>query len=137
MSGLTREKGWIQFFERSWPKYSALVSKITDHIEHLSRSMSAKVPLEHFRKDQEFRKNVLEAFKAQEKRTQKTEFRRVETSLKPYTFSHILYQLSNDFSSQSGDWVFQNETYTRWLDGSQVGSRVLWLRGIPGAGKPK
>lgn len=36
---------------------------------------------------------------------------------------------------QSGDWLSEQEQYNHWIDPSDKASRLLWLQGIPGAGK--
>jgi hypothetical protein len=35
----------------------------------------------------------------------------------------------------SGDWIMQNETTTSWMEDDAPRHSVLWLNGIPGAGK--
>ncbi|KAJ0108128.1 uncharacterized protein J7T55_007247 [Diaporthe amygdali] len=127
--------GWMHIFDRSWPRHLALVLRVTSHIERLSRLMRIDFRLEHIQQEHEFRKDALEVFRIQTKKTREQEFHCIKTALNPCSFDETLYHLRSVCSLGSGDWLFKNDIYTRWLDGSQARSRVLWLRGIPGAGK--
>ncbi|KAG5663177.1 hypothetical protein KAF25_001113 [Fusarium avenaceum] len=51
------------------------------------------------------------------------------------------YQINQEIStesrgeSQSGQWIFEHSKFEPWYDSSTLGSMVLYINGIPGAGK--
>ncbi|SPJ80179.1 uncharacterized protein FTOL_08571 [Fusarium torulosum] len=51
------------------------------------------------------------------------------------------YQINQEIStenrgeSQSGQWIFKHSKFEPWYDSSTLGSMVLYINGIPGAGK--
>ncbi|KIL93374.1 hypothetical protein FAVG1_03354 [Fusarium avenaceum] len=51
------------------------------------------------------------------------------------------YQINHEIStesrgeSQSGQWIFKHSKFEPWYDSSTLGSMVLYINGIPGAGK--
>ncbi|KAI3400686.1 hypothetical protein diail_2398 [Diaporthe ilicicola] len=131
-----RHPGWAYIFDRSWPKIWELVLEVSSHISRLTRLMRTEISLEHIQKEDEFRKNALEAFQKQARETRQQEFNRIKTSFRPREYHDTLYELRGVRSSGSGSWLFRNKVYTQWwFDNSQVESQVLWLKGIPGAGK--
>lgn len=104
-------------------------------MSRLGRLMRTEIRLEHIHQEYEFRKNALKAFSKQATETRKQEFGRIKTSLRPREYNDTLYELRGVRSSGTGNWLFSNKAYAEWLDVSQVQSRVLWLKGIPGSGK--
>lgn len=50
------------------------------------------------------------------------------------------YQINQEIStesrgeSQSGQWIFKHSKFEPWYDSSTLGSMVLYINGIPGAG---
>ncbi|RMJ15798.1 hypothetical protein CDV36_004507 [Fusarium kuroshium] len=54
-----------------------------------------------------------------------------------FPYMHRRRQLIEDPAPQTGRWLIENETYSRWLFDREVQERpcILWLKGKPGAGK--
>lgn len=130
--------GWMYIFDHSWPKHSALVSQVANHLGRLTRLMRTEIRLEHIQQEHEFRKNALEGFEKQARETRRQEFYRVKTSLNYCGYDEALYRLRGVRSPGTGSWLFSNEAYTSWLISDSRGSpRTLWLVGIPGSGEPQ
>lgn len=98
--------------------------------------MRTEIRLEHIQQEHEFRKTALERFEKQEREARKQEFSRIQGALNFRSYDDALYRLRGVCSSETGSWLFRNETYTSWFSSSQENCRILWLVGIPGAGKP-
>ncbi|RSM00436.1 hypothetical protein CEP52_009148 [Fusarium oligoseptatum] len=54
-----------------------------------------------------------------------------------FPYMHRRRQLIEDPAPQTGRWLIENETYSRWLFDRELQERpcILWLKGKPGAGK--
>lgn len=127
--------GWIYIFDRSWPDVWALISEVSNHIARLTRLMRTEISLESIHQEYVFRNNALERFKKDARETLRQEFDRIKTSLRLREYNESLYQLRGERSSDTGNWLFSSREFTEWDHNSQGDSRVLWLKGIPGAGK--
>lgn len=132
---LTIPAGWLHIFDRVWPMHSSVVSEVASHIERLARLMRTDIRLEHIQQEYEFRKDALEGFKKQAKENRQQEFYRIKTSLNLRGYNEALNRIHGLRCREAGAWLFSNETYTKWFDGFPGESRILWLKGIPGAGK--
>lgn len=97
--------------------------------------MRQEISIEHIHQEYEFRKSALESFRERARDTRQHEFSRIKTSIRPREYREFLHELRGMRAPGTGNWVFTNKAYTEWCNGSQSESRVLWLRGIPGAGR--
>lgn len=132
---LTLNIGWMYIFDRSWPNLWDLVKEVSSHISRLTRLMRTEISLEHIHQEYEFRKTALEQFRKQASETRRQDFDRIRTSLRPREYNESLYELRAERSSGTGNWLFSSKAFIEWFDDSHGESRVLWLKGIPGAGK--
>lgn len=97
--------------------------------------MRTEISLEDIHREHEFRRYALEHFKTQARETRRQELDRIKTSLRPREYNESLYQLRGERSSGTGNWFFSSKAFTEWFDISRGDFPVLWLKGIPGAGK--
>lgn len=132
---LTIDTGWMYIFDRSWPILWELIREVSSHISRLTRLMRTEISLEHIHREYEFRKTALEQFRKQANETRRQDFDRIRTSLRPREYNESLYELRAERSSGTGNWLFSSKAFIEWFDDSHGDSRVLWLKGIPGAGK--
>lgn len=125
----------MYIFDRSWPNLWELIKEVSSHIWRLTRLMRTEISLEHIRQEHEFRKTALEQFRKQASETRRQEFDRIKTSLRPREYNESLYELRAERSGGTGNWLFSSKAFIEWFDDSHGESRILWLKGIPGAGK--
>jgi hypothetical protein len=125
----------MHVFDRLWPKHYAQILEVTRHIGRLTQLTTTEIRLEHIQQEYEFRKDALESFKLQATEARRQEFHRIMTSLNPCRYDYTLYRLRNLRCQETGGWLFVDQTFTEWLNSSQEELRVLWLKGIPGAGR--
>jgi hypothetical protein len=129
---------WIHVFDRLWPKHHANILEIASHTRRLTRLLRVDVQLKDIQQEYEFRKSALESFKELKRESCRQDFHRIKTSLNPRNYEDILDELrGRSRFREPGYWLFKDEVYVKWLTGSQNDARILWLRGIPGAGKRK
>jgi hypothetical protein len=96
--------------------------------------MRTDIHIEQIQQEYEFRKDALEGFKTQARVALQQEFDRVMTSLNPPKYDDTLYRLRGLRFRKTGVWLFMNETFTEWFNSSQE-TPILWIKGIPGAGR--
>ncbi|KAI1383676.1 uncharacterized protein F4822DRAFT_84758 [Hypoxylon trugodes] len=126
---------WMHAFDRLWPEQQAYYSEIASHIGRLIRLMRTKICIGDIQQEYEFRKKALESFKEQKKASRKGEFYRIMTFFAPPRYDHTLNNLHSLRYRGDGHWLFVDKTFVQWRKDSQDAARVLWLKGIPGAGK--
>lgn len=131
---LITSKDWTYKFKPLWPMIRALISEISRHISRLTLLMRTEPSIEHIHREYEFRDSALDNFREQARDSRQQEFDRIKTSLRPREYSEALDYVRGVRSPGTGDWLFKNKAYIDWSHDSQGKSRVLWLRGIPGAG---
>ncbi|KAJ2998725.1 hypothetical protein NUW58_g234 [Xylaria curta] len=129
-------QNWMHVFDRLWAKHYNNLLEAASHIERLTRLMRREIHLEHIQQEYEFRKHAMAGFKAQKREAQIQEFHRIYTSINPCRYDNTLYRLKPLRCQGTGDWLFQSQKFLDWVKDSQrEGRKVLWLKGIPGAGK--
>lgn len=90
--------------------------------QHIMEEFAAQAKaLAHFEKELEFQE------------IQK--FEMLKTRICPPMYDDRLDWLLNRSCGGSATWLFNEEIFLEWLDVSNSTVRLLWLRGIPGAGK--
>ncbi|KAI0115612.1 hypothetical protein GGR51DRAFT_503565 [Nemania sp. FL0031] len=129
-------KHWMHVFNRLWPKHFANVQEVGRHLGRLTRLMRTGIHIEHIQEEYEFRKHAMIAFKAQTAEFRRQEYHRIMTSFDAYTYDKILYRLNLIRCQGTGSWLFQSQIFLDWMgDSREEARRILWLKGIPGAGK--
>lgn len=104
-------------------------------IEGHVRLMRNEVQLEHIQREHEARLRQLEHFEMTEKANVRGEYERIKTGISPKSFDGTFYRLSGQTYEGTGKWLLEDAAFARWIDISDSSSRVLWLQGIPGAGR--
>ncbi|KAK5633498.1 hypothetical protein RRF57_009212 [Xylaria bambusicola] len=127
---------WMHVFDRLWPKHFANVKEVGRHLGRLTRLMRTEIRLEHIQEEYEFRNHAMMTFKAQAADIRRQEYYRIMTSFSPCTYDKTLYRLNLIRCQGTGNWLFQSQIFLDWMEESREESRrILWLKGIPGAGK--
>ncbi|OJJ95991.1 hypothetical protein ASPACDRAFT_35337 [Aspergillus aculeatus ATCC 16872] len=126
---------WKYFFESVWPHKRDRINLVKTHIERHSLLMRNEVRLEHIREEHEARLKALEHFKAEERAQRLQQFHVIKTDVNPRMYDDKLNWCHGRICDGSGAWLFRDKAFTHWLDFSAKTPPVLWLQGIPGAGK--
>ncbi|ETS80391.1 hypothetical protein PFICI_07920 [Pestalotiopsis fici W106-1] len=123
---------WMHVFESFWPRYELHIQEIVCHVERHTRLMGNNVQIQA---EEEFRNRALESFRDQRLATTRQEFNRIKTSFSPSRYDNKLYRLRDLRCQGPADWLFDNTTFSKWINGVEQEPRILWIKGIPGAGK--
>ncbi|KAJ0114753.1 hypothetical protein J7T55_004494 [Diaporthe amygdali] len=130
-----KHKRWSVFFESLWPKSAGRIRVITENIEKHRILMDGSITLAHVLEAHVARQRAFEEFERQHDFRQRQDLEAVKFSLSPALYDRDLQHLKSHRVVRSGDWLLDQEEYTLWTNPSHKTSRLLWLQGIPGAGK--
>jgi hypothetical protein len=126
--------GWRYFFESLWPKHKDKIKVVTAHVERHTLLMRNEVRLEHIRGEHEARLRSLEHFEMTEKSQRRQEYHNIKADISPKLYEGSLDWLHGRVCEGTGRWLMRDTTFTKWLDHSDISTRLVWLQGIPGAG---
>ena len=103
------------------------------HIELITR----RATFQHIRDSEDARVKMLKEFREAETSKVNQTFVALEASIGPRMYDDRLAWLTSRFCPGTSKWLEQNEVFLEWADRStDTSPRILWLRGIPGAGGP-
>ncbi|PWY96736.1 NACHT domain protein [Aspergillus sclerotioniger CBS 115572] len=126
---------WKYFFESLWPRKRDHIDMVKAHIQRHTSLMRNEVRLEHIREEHDARLRALEHYKKSERADRLQKYQALKTEINPRTYDDKLNWYHGRVCKGTGGWLRQDDTFKRWLDTGNRTSRVLWLQGIPGAGK--
>ena len=107
------------------------------NLERSKQLLLTSADIAHFREAQEARLRFQDYIKEERNRARIERKFRVRSWLKPHlhvTQHHDLRKVREQYPKTT-KWIFQELAWKDWLCRSGDTTRVLWLSGIPGAGK--
>ncbi|KZL74295.1 NACHT domain protein [Colletotrichum tofieldiae] len=122
-------------FESIWPKQRERVKVVVESIERHGSLLRNEATLQQIKAEHEARAKALAHFDETSNFQELQKFQALRNYISPDTHGHRLDWLLNRSCKGSTEWLKHNETYLAWLDTSKSAVKLLWLRGIPGAGK--
>ncbi|RSL59358.1 hypothetical protein CEP54_007309 [Fusarium duplospermum] len=122
-------------FEALWPSRRDQIKMVTKHIARHRELMRTEVRLEEIRAADEARQRELEHFAQAEETAIKQEYFTLRAHVSPKTYDDDLYRHHATVCEGTGKWLFRDQSFKDWADQSKASTRILWLKGIPGAGK--
>lgn len=122
-------------FGALWPKHKRKIQLIGKHIEKHTHLMRNEVRLENIRHEYELREKALEHFERTEAADQRAEYGRIREDIKPQCYEDQLASYRSRICRGTGAWLFRDASFKQWFDPTNTTIKMLWLRGIPGAGK--
>ena len=105
------------------------------NIEQHTGLMRGEVRREHIRQEHEARRRALEHFEKAERRAIYDEYNAIKTHVSPVLYDGVLNRVEGRVCDGTGKWLVKDATFCKWVDATDVSTRRLWLRGIPGAGE--
>ncbi|RSL51391.1 hypothetical protein CEP53_008444 [Fusarium sp. AF-6] len=130
-----RMERWKSFFEALWPRKQEeiqdVISRMKDHTYHLRN----EVRLEDIQEAYDARQLDIENFAKLEEANRKQEYNALETAIAPTSYGRKLNFLRGRFCEGTGDWLIKDPDLSKWLKVTQGSPKIIWLCGIPGAGK--
>ncbi|RGP72615.1 nacht domain [Fusarium longipes] len=94
-----------------------------------------EVRMEEIRRANDLRNRELEHIVQTEENNTCQEYASHRAHISPRFYDSDLYRFTEAVCTGTGKWLFGDPSFQSWLDGKEKGKPILWLRGIPGAGK--
>ncbi|CAI4215913.1 unnamed protein product [Parascedosporium putredinis] len=119
-----------------WPgvleRLDKIRARMRGHIELITR----RATFQHIRDSEEARVKMLKEFREAETSRVNQAFVALEASISPRMYDDRLAWLTPRFCPGTSKWLERDAVFLEWVDRStDMSPRVLWLQGIPGAGK--
>ncbi|KAK1765267.1 hypothetical protein QBC33DRAFT_496016, partial [Phialemonium atrogriseum] len=122
-------------FETLWPKRKERIKVVEANIERHARLLGENITFEHIRREEEARIKSFAEIRESEVFRGKQKFQALETAICPQMYDDRLDWLRRRACPGTERWLARDQVFSQWMDmGSQL-TRLLWLQGIPGAGK--
>ncbi len=119
-----------------WPKHRDKIKVVAENIERHTLLLRKEVQFQHIQQEHDLRLRSLAHFESTEKAARYQEYRSIQIDISPSTFDAKLNSLRTRACEGTASWLFKDEIFTKWLNLSDMLTRLLWLQGIPGAGTP-
>lgn len=97
--------------------------------------MRNEMTFHHIREEHELRVKAMNQFDKETEFQDKQKFHALRSRVAATNYEDRLDWLLNRLSDGSVNWLNRDRTFLDWLDVSNPGPQLLWLQGIPGAGK--
>ncbi|KAF5627128.1 Nacht domain protein [Fusarium sp. NRRL 52700] len=138
-AGNNRLQGFMRrlraMFEMFWPSHKERIQVVVKHMASHRDLIRREVRMEEIRRADEMRNRELQHFVQTEKNNIAQEYASLRAQLSPKSYDADLYRFSEAVCNGTGKWLFRDQSFQNWLAGIEKAKRILWLRGIPGAGK--
>ncbi|RYP49270.1 hypothetical protein DL768_004993 [Monosporascus sp. mg162] len=119
---------WRYVFESLWPKHKDKIEAVRQNIERHSHLLRNDVQFEHILQERE-------AVLRSEGSHRRQEFWAIKTDISPIDHGKRFDSIKAQRCEGTGKWLLNDADFAKWLDPSNHELRLLWLQGIPGAGK--
>lgn len=118
-----------------WPRYKAKINIVVSSIERHSALMTEEVTLANITEAHAARvtdmNNWQRNFNFQETR----DFDSVYSYISPNLYDDELDKFQRRTCERTGKWLQREQALKDWMDASNTSTRIIWMQGIPGAGK--
>ncbi|KAF4335307.1 Nacht domain protein [Fusarium beomiforme] len=122
-------------FEMLWPSHRVQIQVVVKHIASHRDLIRQEIRMEEIRRADELRQRELQHFIQTEENNISQEYTSHRAHTSPKDYDRDIYRFSETVCDGTGKWLFRDPSFQQWLAGKEKEKRILWLRGIPGAGK--
>ncbi|KAL7754599.1 hypothetical protein ACKLNR_002808 [Fusarium oxysporum f. sp. zingiberi] len=122
-------------FEMFWPSHRDRIQVVVKHMASHRDLIRKEVRMEDIRRADELRNRELQHFVQTEENNIAQEYASHRAHISPKSYDGDLYRFSEAVCNGTGKWLFRDLSFQNWLAGKEKAKPILWLRGIPGAGK--
>jgi hypothetical protein len=123
------------FFESMWPTCGNKISIIMRSIERHASLLREEVTIANIMDAHEARSQAMKRYQRDEEFQERQDLETVRQMLRPKLYDHDLDIFRRTRCQHSGEWLRANDHFQEWVDANNRSSGILWLEGIPGAGK--
>jgi hypothetical protein len=129
--------GLRAFFSFLWPKFQAKFSVILGNIENHKLLIDRQITLAYIQDAFAARDKALAEYDKIRASQEQQQLESLERFLNPPLYDEELEALKEKHCPNTGQWLFKDLKYQRWEHENRLdlAHRILWISGIPGAGK--
>ncbi|OOQ87200.1 NACHT domain protein [Penicillium brasilianum] len=128
-------KRWSIVFDSVWPRYKAKINLVINSIERHSVLMTEEVTLANITEAHAARVADMDHWQQTFEFQETQDFNGVHAYISPTLYDDELDKFRRRICERTGRWLQREEALKEWMDASHAATRVLWMHGIPGAGK--
>ncbi|KAJ6149060.1 NACHT nucleoside triphosphatase [Penicillium samsonianum] len=128
-------KHWKLVFESVWPKHRSKIDVVVSNIERHSFLLRDEVNLEHISEAHQARVIDFDRWAATFEFQARQNYNELETFISPRLYDDELDRFQRNLCERTGRWIQRDKAISKWLDPNDTTNRLIWLQGIPGAGK--
>ena len=118
-----------------WPRHKTRIELVATNIERHGLLMFNEVNLEHITNAHNARIAALDHYERTREFQERQDFEAVDTYIHPRLYDDELDRLRRTYCKDTGRWLQKEKTLYGWLDPADAATRLVWLQGIPGAGR--
>ncbi|KAK5057894.1 hypothetical protein LTR84_011895 [Exophiala bonariae] len=122
-------------FESMWPKQREKINIVRAQIQRHTLLLRREVGLEHIQEAHNAQLQALAHYEKTEKSFRRQEYTSLKISISHRAYEGTLDSFQPRVYQETGRWLLKDPLFIKWLDMSDASVKVLWLQGIPGAGK--
>ena len=104
-------------------------------IENHKLLLDREVTFADIRDARDARSRALKEYELNETMRENQNFGDCRLSLSPHLYDEELGKILRERCRDTCGWLADDDDFQRWLNGRRKSTAVLWLSGIPGAGK--
>ncbi|KAF6218628.1 hypothetical protein HO133_005979 [Letharia lupina] len=132
-----KQRTWTIAFKTAFRSFSDLYGDVVKNLQGSKELLIQTASVWHFREAQDARLRISQEFEAQNYRDDQHRKSFVVDWLSHVSCQNRHEELRQEqrLYSASTRWVFDTTQLSEWSWGSETSSPVLWISGIPGAGK--
>lgn len=124
------------FFESLWPRCRERIRVVEGFLDRHAQLLRDEVTFEHIRLEHQGRADALASFQKIQKVQLRQSFGILQTAISPRLYHDKQDWLRSRACRDTAEWLTKEDDFKKWLDISvSPEKKILWLQGIPGAGK--
>jgi len=122
-------------FATLWPPYKGKLEFAGENIEKHGRLLLEEVTLAHISRAQDEWTAARKHYDAETEARDYQYFGIIERHVDPKLYDKRLDELHLSICEGTGSWLLRDDLFKNWLDPTENSVDLIWLQGLPGAGK--
>ncbi|KAI2633104.1 hypothetical protein GGS26DRAFT_555304 [Hypomontagnella submonticulosa] len=128
---------WKQLFQATWRGFTVKIQHLRENLRRHRHLIESRATIVQFEEIQKLRDSANLEFKAHQRAETDRRRLRVTQWLSPFSMENLQdqYRETRSICANAGGWLIQDPRFRKWFNPSQHMWPLLWINGIPGAGK--
>ncbi|KAK4159591.1 hypothetical protein QBC43DRAFT_326945 [Cladorrhinum sp. PSN259] len=133
--GYFKSRLWKQLFQAVWRSFIPKIEFIKDNMAHHTRLLNQGIGFVQLEELSIIRREAQQRFEIQREEGVERRRRDAISWLNPYPSQLGKHQDARRLCPDTGSWLFKSDRFQGWFDPTFCRYPLLWITGIPGAGK--